>query len=207
VRSLGFAALASLAIAVGLTVLPRFGAVDAAPLLVSPTTPSVSGAWVSYVAPVSACPGGDETTAPPAAQQRTMLCLVNYARAKRGLQPVATAVPLSTAAALKARQIAQCDRFDHDPCGTGSGAVFDLAKYKVGTSSWGTGENLAMASVQIASPRHILNGWLESEGHRETLFRPDWREQGVALLPGVTLEGHPDINVWVSDFGFRDRYR
>jgi uncharacterized protein YkwD len=205
VRSLGFAALASLAITIGLTLLPRFGAVDAAPRLLSSTTPSVSGPWVSYVAPVSACPGGDDTAAPPAAQQRTMLCLVNYARAQRGLQPVATAVPLSTAAALKARQIAHCDRFDHDPCGTGSGTVFDLAQYKAGASSWGTGENLAMASVQIASPRHILNGWLESEGHRDTLFRPDWREQGVALLPGVTLEGHPEINIWVSDFGFRDR--
>jgi uncharacterized protein YkwD len=204
VRSLGFAALASLAITVGLTLLPRFGAVDAAPRLLAQTTPSVSGPWVSYVAPVSACPGGDDATAPAADQQRTMLCLVNYARALRGLAPVATAVPLATAAALKARQIAQCDRFDHDPCGTGSHAVFDTAQYKRGAAAWGTGENLAMATARIAGPRHILNGWLESEPHRETLFREDWREQGVALLTGVTLEGHPDVHVWVSDFGFRD---
>jgi uncharacterized protein YkwD len=133
-----------------------------------------------------------------------MLCLVNYARARRGLAGMATAVPLSTAAALKARQIAECGRFDHDPCGMGANAVFDTAQYKAGAIRWGTGENLAMASVQIASPRRILNGWLESEDHRENLFGADWREQGVALLPGVTLEGHPDINVWVSDFGFRD---
>jgi len=204
--SVGLAALLSLALtAAGFGLVPRLGAPDAAPSLAAPQVPSVDGPWVSYVAPVSVCPGGDDTTTTPAAQQGTMLCLVNYARAQRGLQPVATAVPLSTAAALKARQIAQCDRFDHDPCGTGSDVVFDLAKYKVGASRWGTGENLAMASVQIASPRHILNGWLESDGHRETLFRPDWREQGVALLPGVTLEGHLDINIWVSDFGFRER--
>lgn len=203
--SVGLAALVSLALAAGFGLLPRLGAPDAAPALVAPAVPSVTGPWVAYVAPVSACPGGDETTASPADQQRTMLCLVNYARARKGLAPVATAVPLLTAAALKARQIADCGRFDHDPCGTGANAVFDASRYKEGVARWGTGENLAIASVEIASPRRILNGWLESEHHRENLFRPDWREQGVAVLPRVTLDGHPNVNVWVSDFGFRDR--
>jgi uncharacterized protein YkwD len=204
VRSVGFAALASLALLVGLTLLPRLGGPGAPTLLAAPETPDVSGPWAAYVAPPSACPGGDDATAPPLEQQRTMLCLVNYARARRGLQPVATAVPLATAAALKARQIAECGRFDHDPCGTGSTAVFDASQYKRGAAEWGTGENLAMASARIASPRHIVNGWLESDSHRETLFGEDWREQGVALLTGVTLEGHADIHVWVSDFGYRN---
>ena len=203
-RSLGFAALASLALLVGLTLLPRVGAPDAAPRLLEPELPDVSGPWAAYVAPDSACPGGDDWETPPLAQQRTMLCLVNWARARRGLRPLATAVPLATAAALKARQIAECGRFDHEPCGTGAGAVFDGSRYKRGAASWGTGENLAMASARIASPRHILNGWLESDPHRETLFREDWREQGVALLTGVALEGDPNVHVWVSDFGYRE---
>ena len=201
--SVGLAALAALALAAGFGFLPRLGAPDAAPTLVAPEAPIVSGPWVAYVASAGTCPGGDETKASPAAQQRTMLCLVNYARARKGLAPLATAVPLATAAALKARQIADCGRFDHDPCGTGANAVFDVSGYKAGVTRWGTGENLAIAGVGIASPRRILNGWLESVRHRENLFRADWREQGVALLPGISIDGHPNVNVWVSDFGYR----
>ena len=201
--SVGLAALVSLALVAGFGFLPRLGAPDAAPSLVGPEVPVVSGPWLAYVAPASTCPGGDDPKASPDAQQGTMLCLVNYARARKGLAPLATAVPLSTAAALKARQIADCGRFDHDPCGTGANAVFDVSGYKAGVTQWGTGENLAIASAAIASPRRILNGWLESEHHRENLFRTDWREQGVALLPGISLDGHPNVNVWVSDFGYR----
>lgn len=123
-----------------------------------------------------------------------MLCLVNYARARRGLSPVAPARPLESASALKAREIVHCHRLEHDPCGEGA---LQAAGYGA------TGENIAYVSANAASPRYVLNGWLNSKDHRESLFRPDWTEQGAALVVGATVDGHRDVNVWVSQFGYR----
>lgn len=204
--SLGWAALASLALAVVLFAFMPRGQV-AAPLVepvVVQAPPQLEGAWTAYLAPERDCPGGDDPSAEAREQERTMLCLVNYARARQGLAPAVPIAPLLGASALKARDIDSCGRFDHDPCGTGARRVFELVAYGAGSSRFGTGENIAIVSADLASPRRVLNGWLNSDGHRENLFRSDWSEQGVALLPRATVDGHADVNVWVSQFGFRD---
>jgi uncharacterized protein YkwD len=128
-----------------------------------------------------------------------MLCLVNYARLHQSLPAVVAAEPLFRSAALKARDIATCGRFEHDPCGQGVWSVLEPA----GESDYVTGENILMASAEIASPRHALNSWLNSAGHRENLFRAEWTDQGIALLPEATVDGHAGTNVWVSHFGYR----
>ena len=181
--------------------LPREHVLPQEPAVAAP--PKLDGRWLAYVAPTSVCPGGDDAAAPPADQQRTMLCLVDYARERRGLPPLAVSSTLFGSAALKSRDIAACERFAHDPCGSGSRRVFELVGYGAGTSEWGTGENLALVSADAATPRYVLNGWLNSDPHREDLFRPDWREQGVSLIAHARVDGHGDVNVWTSHFGFR----
>jgi hypothetical protein len=54
--------------------------------------------WADYLAPESACPGGEDRSAALADQQRTMLCLVNWARRRHGLGPLPESPVLSTAA-------------------------------------------------------------------------------------------------------------
>ena len=52
-----------------------------------------------------------------------------------------------------------------------------------------------------------IDRWLNSQGHRENLFRPEWRNTGIALLPHATA--HWDKNnttikdgvIWVNQFG------
>jgi hypothetical protein len=41
--------------------------------------------WANYLAPESVCPGGEDAEATDAQQERTMLCLINYARRHAGL--------------------------------------------------------------------------------------------------------------------------
>jgi uncharacterized protein YkwD len=201
--ALGWALLAVLALAVAAFGLRPHGraAESAVTTIVAP--PAVEGGWTAYVASESVCPGGDDPAAPPRDQERTMVCLVNYARARRGLPAVATVQALLASAALKAREIDGCERFAHDPCGTGSGRVFDLVAYGAGSSGYTTGENIALISANAASPRRVLNGWLNSDSHRENLFRADWTEQGVALLAHSTVGDVADVNLWVSQFGYR----
>ncbi len=181
--------------------LPRERISSQTPTLAAP--PKLEGRWLAYVAPTSVCAGGDDAAASVADQQRTMLCLVDYARKRRGLAPLALSSTLLASAALKSREITSCERFAHDPCGTGSQRVFELVGYGAGASSWGTGENLALVSANAATPRYVMNGWLNSDAHRDDLFQPQWREQGVAVLMHAHVDGHADVNVWTSHFGFR----
>lgn len=185
---LGWVVLASLAASVAVFhFMPR-----GAPTVEGP--PVLRGAWAAYVAPASVCSGGDDAAAVAADQERTMLCLVNYARARRGLAPVAPTQPLAGSSAVKVREIVACRRLAHDPCGRGPRQA---AGYVA------TGENIAYVSANAASPRYVLNGWLNSPRHRENLLRPEWTEQGAALVVGATVDGHRDVNVWVSQFGHR----
>ena len=199
--ALAWAALASLAIAAA--------AVGFRPLIENSPAPAASGAapitgvWVAHVAPTSVCRGGDDPAGMPSAQRRTMSCLVNYARAVRGVAPVVLVAELRSSAAEKARLIVDCGRFAHDPCGGGADAVFRRAGYGRGFTRAAYSENIAIMSSAGASPRVILNAWLNSPHHRENLFRPDWREQGVALLRGVSVGDEHGVTVWVSQFGAR----
>jgi hypothetical protein len=73
--------------------------------------------WAAYLAPEAACPGGEDRSAAIAVQEHTMLCLLNWARGRRGLSPIPESSTLSLAARLKAEDIQRCGDFAHDACG------------------------------------------------------------------------------------------
>src|SRR3954447_24548486 len=85
-------------------------------------------AWAAWLAPESACPGGEEPDAPQS-EATTMLCLVNYARARQGLGPVALVTSLNAASLAKAGDIVRCGRFEHAACGKRSDQVATDAGY------------------------------------------------------------------------------
>jgi len=199
--ALGWAALASLGLAV--VALALTAAAERLTAPVPSVAPPLTGVWVAYVAPASVCRGGDDPAAAASAQRRTMSCLVNHARTERGLAAVVPAAALRSSASQKARQILDCGRFDHDPCRVGADLVFHRSGYGRGLARVAYSENIALMNSEAASPRVVLNAWLNSPEHRENLFRPDWSEQGVALLPDATVGGRESVTVWVSHFGRR----
>ena len=155
--------------------------------------------WKSYLAPESVCPGGEDRDAPAADQVRTMLCLIDYARRVAGLRALPENDALTRAATLKGEDVIRCKDFNHNACGKDPRAVANDAGYP--QASWG--ENLYVASGPNGAPRPALDGWLNSDGHRENLLRPSWTEQGVALLEAKHFDGGPDAALWVSEFGAR----
>jgi uncharacterized protein YkwD len=201
--------LAIIAAAVSVLRMSDEGAVGS--VVVSPGVPGLSvtvesqdlypddDPWSAYLAPEGACPGGDTRSAPVRAQQQTMICLLNWARHRRGLSSLPEQPLLSRAAALKARDIRGCREFAHEACEKPADAVVSEAGYD--PAGWG--ENLYLGSSAFGRPRVAVDGWLNSTGHRENLFRADWDEQGVALLEVPLFEGQPDVAVWVSHFGHR----
>ncbi|HEY3552291.1 MAG TPA: hypothetical protein VGK66_01260, partial [Solirubrobacterales bacterium] len=63
-----------------------------------------------------ACHGQKHSRAPFEAQEQTMLCLVNHARAGHGLPPLAALKSLVKAADHKSRDILRCGVFSHEAC-------------------------------------------------------------------------------------------
>jgi uncharacterized protein YkwD len=153
--------------------------------------------WAEYLAPESECPGGDDRSAPPELQARTVVCLVNWARMRRGLAPLAESPVLSLAAGLKARDIHLCGDFAHDACGKEP----DEDARAAGFSGARWGENIFAGPLELGRPRVAVDRWLNSEHHRDNVFRDGWTEQGVAVRLVPSFEGQPDVAIWVSEFG------
>ena len=152
--------------------------------------------WRQYLADERTCPGGESHDAPPQEQAETMVCLINYARRRRGLSPVTTVALLNETSRLKAEKIVRCRDFNHDACGTEPSEDATAAGY---LGAWG--ENLYIAGGRFGSPRVALDGWLNSRGHRENLFRPEWRTQGLAVQKLDRFGSDRDMTLWVSQFG------
>jgi uncharacterized protein YkwD len=127
-----------------------------------------------------------------------MVCLIDFARAQRGLTALRVSAFLSIAARLKGEAIEKCRVFAHAPCGGDPHAVADQAGY-VG----GWGENIYMADGRYGAPRVALDGWLNSPGHRENLFRPEWRVHSLYVAKLTSFPGFHDPTLWVSEFGDR----
>jgi Cysteine-rich secretory protein family len=152
--------------------------------------------WRDWLAEEETCPGGEDVSAPPDDQVQVMLCLLNFARAYEGLDPVALSPVLSATAAAKARDIVLCRDFRHEACGKPTFQVVDDLGYR-----GSLGENLYVGEGALMAPRPAVDTWLNSQGHRENLFQPGWRAVGISYQPGANLDDIEDGVVWVNHFG------
>jgi uncharacterized protein YkwD len=125
-----------------------------------------------------------------------MHCLINGVRRHAGLPALRANGTLSRAARLKARRIAACGQFTHEPCGEPFTAAFRAAGWRRGTM----GENLAWGTSWKGNPRAVIDAWLQSPGHRRNLLRRAFRLQGLAVRTAV-LPGVGPARLWVNAFG------
>jgi uncharacterized protein YkwD len=152
--------------------------------------------WKSYLADDQTCPNAEDLNAPLKDQANTMICLIDNARRARGLTTLPVSAQLSTAVELKGAEIIRCQAFAHAPCG---GDAHDVADQVGFTGEWG--ENLYIADGRWGAPRPALDGWLNSPGHRENLFRPEWKVQSVYVVKLDSFPGFRSPMLWVSEFG------
>lgn len=143
----------------------------------------------------AACPGQGDAGAAASAQERAVLCLVNQARASRGLAALAAPASLARAADRKSGDILRCDEFSHEACGREFTYWFD----QVGYHGCSEGENIAYAGGSYATPRTIFKLWMHSSGHRENILG-DYRDVGIGLRIG-TLGDVRNAHVWTQEFG------
>ncbi len=117
-----------------------------------------------------------ETAAPSADFETRVVELVNIERAKGGLAPLTQNAALSDVARLKSKDMQSNGYFDHTSPTYGS--PFDMMK-TFGISYRAAGENIAYG---YRTPEAVVEGWMNSEGHRRNIMSSSFTEIGVGYI-------------------------
>jgi uncharacterized protein YkwD len=152
------------------------------------------------------CPDtGIEPTAQNLAQvSEVIFCLMNAMRANAGLPALVQQDELARASADHSQDMVAQKYFAHDSL-DGRDVVARLTNvgYIPKSGDWVVGENLAWGSGVLATPKALVNAWMNSQPHRENLLASDYREVGMGVVFG-TPSTKADSGVTVTtDFGTR----
>ena len=154
--------------------------------------------------PLLAAPGQCRGDADPHAHHRVqrlaLHCLLRHLRREANVQQLRASIRLRHSAIYKARRIAECRTFTHNPCGDALAKPFQRAQV-TRRGSWLVGEDLAWGIDDTATARSVLNHWLGSETHRAVLLDGQFSHVGVRRRR-LRMSGAPSGAVlWVAHLG------
>ncbi|MCL7378497.1 CAP domain-containing protein [Streptomyces sp. 35G-GA-8] len=119
-----------------------------------------------------------------------VLSLTNAERTRAGLRPLADDRELAAAAQAYSADMAARAFYSHtSPEGL---APWDRAA-AAGAAHRGIGENIACGQ---RDPREVVQGWMDSPGHRANILKPDFTHLGVGFAGGG-----PAGTYWTQLFG------
>ncbi|MEU9842295.1 CAP domain-containing protein [Actinomadura sp. NPDC048032] len=119
-----------------------------------------------------------------------VVSLTNAHRASHGLRPLADDPRLTAAAQAYSEDMAVRRFYSHtSPEGT---QPWDRAR-AAGSTHLGIGENIACGQ---RSPAEVVQGWMDSPGHRANILKPDFTHIGVGFQGGGTAGTY-----WTQLFG------
>ena len=104
--------------------------------------------------------------------------LVNEIRQQNGLRPLAANWELSRVARYKSQDMRDNGYFSHDS--PTYGTPFQMLS-AFGLSYRTAGENIAKG---YASPQAVVNGWMNSSGHRANILNASYTQIGVGYVSG-----------------------
>ena len=105
-----------------------------------------------------------------------VLELANEERKAQGLEPLEFSVEVSEVARAKSHDMADSNYFDHQSPNYGS--PFEMMQ-TFGVDYRAAGENIAMGQ---RSPEEVMNGWMNSEGHRKNIMHDQFTHLGVGYV-------------------------
>ena len=127
----------------------------------------------------AAAPAKEEAAAPSTnigAYEQQVVDLVNKERAAAGLPALKVNTKLAGVAEKKAEDLRDKNYFDHNSPTYGS--PFDMMK-QFGISYSSAGENIAKGQK---TPEAVMNGWMNSPGHRANILNSNFTEIGVGYV-------------------------
>lgn len=142
------------------------------PETTAPTAPAETKP-APTTAPVETKPQVEEESQASSGYASQVLELVNQERTNQGLSALTTDSSLTAAANKRAVEIVSS--FSHTrPDGSSCFTVFD----EFGISPQTGGENIAYGQK---TPAEVVEGWMNSQGHRENILNPKFTKLGVGV--------------------------
>lgn len=135
-----------------------------------------------------------------------ILCLLNGIRTDAGLQPLSENSQLDQAAAGMAQRMVTEHFFSHEtPDGkTVVDRVQPTGYIPANGNDWVVGENLAWGDGSLSTPQAIVNGWMNSPGHKANILAPDYKDIGLAVAQGSPTTQATGGTTYVNDFGAKN---
>jgi uncharacterized protein YkwD len=124
--------------------------------------------------------------AAPRTAARALTCLVNRARAEKGLRRLRRSTPLVSAATTHSIDMVAAGYFSH--VGSDGSAVRQRATaagYMRRNQASVVGETLSWGAGTAAAPSELFAALMRSEPHRRTLLDARFRDIGVGLVTGA----------------------
>jgi uncharacterized protein YkwD len=110
-------------------------------------------------------------------------CLVNVQRARHRRHALRRNADLARSAALHSEDMVSENYFDHvSPAGETPLARIKASTYLPRRSTYMVGENIAMGTMQLATPASIVASWMKSPDHRANILNRDFRDSGVGVV-------------------------
>lgn len=133
-------------------------------------------------------------------------CLVNQERTSRGLSALSAEKRLKKAADRFVQRMVAQQFFAHvGPDGTTLVRRLQSTRYITPKlRRYSVAENLGYGTGELATPRAIVNGWLQSEGHRRNMLDRRFKQVGIGVTDGSPF-GDDNAQTFVADFGLRVR--
>lgn len=133
-----------------------------------------------------------------------VFCLMNAMRENNGLPDLTQQAQLAKASVDHSQDMVTDQYFAHDsPDGRDVVARLTQVQYIPKDGEWVVGENLAWGSGGLATPRALVNAWMNSPPHRENLLSGDYREVGMGVVFGTPSADASDGVTVTTDFGTR----
>jgi uncharacterized protein YkwD len=123
-----------------------------------------------------------------------VLDLTNQERTSRGLPALIACAAPSIAALNHAQDMAVNDYFSH----TGLNGSTPTDRAKQAGYNGNCGENIAAGQF---TPQEVMNGWMNSPGHRSNILNPDYVHIGIGYHYLANDSGSFNYNhYWVQKF-------
>ncbi len=142
--------------------------------------------------------GGPIVPAANVVYEQQVIDLVNAERASRGLPPFKLVSGLQSAARYHATDMGQDNYFEHDTYDRVGGRLQQVCSWGSRVRAYYDSPRAENIAAGYATPQDVMQGWMGSGGHRDSILSTSYREIGVGYYRGGEW-GH----YWVQDFGQR----
>jgi hypothetical protein len=122
--------------------------------------------------------------------------LVNIEREARNLHPLSYNQELTVAARRHSQDMGDRNYFNHTTPPPDEIEFYERIT-DAGYDYRNCGENIAAG---LATPEAVVDGWMNSDGHRANILDPDYCDIGVGY---ATANGSDFYHYWTQDFGRR----